>query len=99
FLMGDDTPTGGPGYEPFYVPGDYPVRTDMEMPEDAAPLDELGAWDIDPEETAATPRDVADFLPTLCAAGPTARPSRPARDSHPARARDPLVDRFVRTHT
>ncbi|HJA38270.1 MAG TPA: ABC transporter substrate-binding protein [Candidatus Brevibacterium intestinigallinarum] len=65
FLMGDDTPTGGPGYEPFYVPGDYPVRTDMEMPEDAAPLDELGAWDIDPEETAAIRSDVADFLLTL----------------------------------
>ena len=65
FLMGDDTPTGGPGYEPFYVPGDYPVRTDMEMPEDAAPLDKLGAWDIDPEETAAIRSDVADFLLTL----------------------------------
>lgn len=65
FLMGDDSATGGPGYEPFYVPGDYPVRTDMEMPEDAAPLDELGAWDIDPEETAQVRDDVADFLLTL----------------------------------
>lgn len=65
FLMGDDTPTGGPGYEPFYVPGDYPVRTDMEMPQDAAPLDELGAWDIDPQETASIRGDVADFLLTL----------------------------------
>jgi iron(III) transport system substrate-binding protein len=65
FLMGDDSATGGPGYEPFYVPGDYPVRTDMEMPEDAAPLDELGAWDIAPEETARVRDDVADFLLTL----------------------------------
>lgn len=65
FLMGDDSPTGGAGYEPFYVPGDYPVRTDMEMPEDAAPIDELGAWDIDPEETAEIRGDVADFLLTL----------------------------------
>jgi iron(III) transport system substrate-binding protein len=65
FLMGDDTPTGGPGYEPFYVPGDYPVRTDMEMPQDAAGLDELGAWDIDPQETATIRGDVADFLLTL----------------------------------
>lgn len=65
FLMGDDSPTGGPGYEPFYVPGDYPVRTDMEMPADAAPLDELGAWDIDPEETAQIRGHVADFLLTL----------------------------------
>jgi iron(III) transport system substrate-binding protein len=65
FLMGDGSATGGPGYEPFYVPGDYPVRTDVEMPEDAAPLDELGAWDIDPGETAQVRDDVADFLLTL----------------------------------
>lgn len=65
FLMGDDSATGGAGYEPFYVPGDYPVRTDMDQPEDAASLDELGAWDIDPEATAQVRSDVADFLLTL----------------------------------
>ena len=65
FLMGDDSATGGAGYEPFYVPGDYPVRTDMDQPEDAASLDELGAWDIDPEATAEVRSDVADFLLTL----------------------------------
>ncbi|MEU3306560.1 ABC transporter substrate-binding protein [Nocardiopsis sp. NPDC006832] len=65
FLMGDDSATGGAGYEPFYVPGDYPVRTDMDQPEDAASLDELGAWDIDPEATAEIRSDVADFLLTL----------------------------------
>ncbi|MFY7066963.1 ABC transporter substrate-binding protein [Nocardiopsis changdeensis] len=65
FLMGDGSETGGPAYEPFYVPGDYPVRTDMAEPADAAPLEELGAWDIVPEETAQIRDGVADFLLTL----------------------------------
>ncbi|HEX7350274.1 ABC transporter substrate-binding protein [Brachybacterium sp.] len=65
FLMGDDTETGGAAYEPFYVAGDYPVRTDMATPPDAAPLEELGAWNIDPVATAEIRRDVADFLLTL----------------------------------
>lgn len=65
FLMGDESETGGPGYEPFYVAGDYPVREDVEAPADAVPFDELGAWDIDPEAIAEIRSDVADFLLTL----------------------------------
>lgn len=65
FLMGDELTTGGAGYEPFYVPGDYPVRTDMDAPEDAAPLEELGAWDIDPAATAESRGEVSDFLLSL----------------------------------
>ena len=65
FLMGDDSATGGPGYEPFHVPGDYPVRTDVETPEDAVALDELGAWDIDPAATAEARGEVSDFLLSL----------------------------------
>jgi len=65
FLMGDDTETGGAAFEPFYVAGDYPVRTDMAAPGDAVSLEELSAWDIDPEETAGIRDDVADFLLTL----------------------------------
>lgn len=65
FLMGDDSDTGGAGYAPFYVPGDYPTRTDITAPEGAVALDELGAWDIDPETTAEVRGDVADFLLTL----------------------------------
>lgn len=65
FLMGDDSQTGGAAYEPFYVAGDYPVRTDMATPPDAAPLEDLGAWNIDPVATAEIRRDVADFLLTL----------------------------------
>ncbi|WP_193103330.1 ABC transporter substrate-binding protein [Brachybacterium sp. FME24] len=65
FLMGDDSETGGAAYEPFYVAGDYPVRTDMATPPDAAPLEDLGAWNIDPVATAEIRREVADFLLTL----------------------------------
>lgn len=65
FLMGDDSATGGDGYKPFYVPGDYPTRTDITIPEGAVPLTELGAWDIDPRRTAEIRSEVADFLLTL----------------------------------
>jgi len=65
FLMGDDSETGGAAFDPFYVPGDYPVRTDMTAPEGAVSLEELSAWDIDPEETAQIRDDVSDFLLTL----------------------------------
>ncbi|MEE2045864.1 ABC transporter substrate-binding protein, partial [Nocardiopsis tropica] len=65
FHLGDDSETGGPAFDPFYVPGDYPVRTDMAAPGGAVSLDELGAWDISPEETAQIRDDVADFLLTL----------------------------------
>lgn len=65
FLMGDDSPTGGDAYAPFYVPGDYPVRTDIDTPQDAVELDELGAWDIRPTESAKIRNDVSDFILTL----------------------------------
>jgi len=65
FVMGDDTETGGPGFAPFYVAGDYPTRTDMTAPADAVSLEELGAWVIDPEQVAERRDDVNDFLLTL----------------------------------
>lgn len=65
FLMGDESPTGGPGYEPFYVAGDYPVRTTMEAPEDAIGLEELGVWIVDPAATFEIRQDVADFILAL----------------------------------
>ncbi|MGW2095093.1 ABC transporter substrate-binding protein [Promicromonospora sukumoe] len=64
-MMGDDSETGGPGFEPFYVAGDYPTRTDVVAPDDALPLDELGAWQIDAETSAERRDDVADFLLTI----------------------------------
>ena len=65
FLMGDDTDTGGAGYDPFYVAGDYATRTDITPHSDALPLDELGAWAIDPAKSAEIRSDVSDFLITL----------------------------------
>ncbi|MGO3661902.1 ABC transporter substrate-binding protein [Microbacterium gubbeenense] len=65
FMMGDDSATGGPGFEPFYVAGDYPTRTDIDTPADALSLDELAAWRIDPEVSAEHRSDVADFLLTI----------------------------------
>lgn len=65
FMMGDDSATGGVGFEPFYVAGDYPTRTDVEAPADAVGLEELGAWQIDPEASAERRGDVADFLLTI----------------------------------
>ncbi|TQM14841.1 ABC transporter substrate-binding protein [Pseudonocardia kunmingensis] len=65
FLMGDGSATGGPGYAPFYVPGDYPTRTDVTAPADAVSLEELGAWSIDPAAVAERRREVADLLLTL----------------------------------
>ncbi|MGL3149425.1 ABC transporter substrate-binding protein [Microbacterium sp. A82] len=65
YMMGDDSSTGGAGFEPFYVAGDYPTRTDIDTPADALSLDELGAWQIDPEASAEHRSDVADFLLTI----------------------------------
>lgn len=65
FMMGDDTETGGPGFEPFYVAGDYPTRTDVVAPDDALPLDELAGWVIDAEASAERRDAVADFLLTI----------------------------------
>jgi iron(III) transport system substrate-binding protein len=65
FAMGDDSETGGAGYAPLYVAGDYPTRTDILTPEGAVSLAELGAWTIDPAKTITIRQDVADFLLSL----------------------------------
>lgn len=62
YMMGDDTETGGAGFEPFYVAGDYPTRTDVTAPDEAVSVDELGGWMIDAEASAERRDDVADFL-------------------------------------
>jgi iron(III) transport system substrate-binding protein len=65
FLMGDDSRDGGPGYEPFDVPGDYPTRTDIRPHPDSLTLEELGAWTIDPARTLERRQEIADLLLTL----------------------------------
>ncbi|MCG8353088.1 MAG: ABC transporter substrate-binding protein [Chloroflexales bacterium] len=65
FMMGDDTPTGGPGYEPFYVPGDYATRTDITPHPDAVPPNQFRAWFIDPQRTYESRQQVADLILTF----------------------------------
>jgi iron(III) transport system substrate-binding protein len=65
FMMGDDSPNGGPGFAPFYVAGDYPTRTDMQHPKDAIALPEFRAWRMDAVKTAQIRQDVGDFILSL----------------------------------
>lgn len=65
FMMGDDSDTGGAGYDPFYVAGDYATRTDIVPHPDAVPLAEFNAWSIDPARTAEIRDDVGDLVLTL----------------------------------
>jgi iron(III) transport system substrate-binding protein len=62
FLMGDDTETGGEGFAPFYVAGDYATRTDIAAHPDAVPLSDLTAWRIDPAKTAEIRQQVSDLI-------------------------------------
>lgn len=62
FLMGDDTETGGDGFKPFYVAGDYATRSDIVGHPDAVPLADLKAWRIDPAKTAEIRQEVADLV-------------------------------------
>lgn len=65
FMMGDESNTGGEGYKPFYVPGDYAVRRDIVTHPDAMPLPNLGAWRTDPVKTAQERDRVQALLSTL----------------------------------
>ena len=65
FLMGDESETGGAGFKPFYVPGDYATRTDIVPHPDAVPLSEFAAWRVNPEKTATIRAEVADLVLTL----------------------------------
>jgi iron(III) transport system substrate-binding protein len=65
FLMGDDSETGGPGFAPFYVPGDYATRSDIADHPDAVPLEEFIAWSVDPAATAEIRQEVGDLVLSL----------------------------------
>jgi iron(III) transport system substrate-binding protein len=65
FLMGDDSDTGGDGFKPFYVAGDYATRSDITPHPDAIPLADFRAWSIDPVKTAETRAAVGDLILTL----------------------------------
>lgn len=65
FLMGDDSDTGGAGFAPFYVAGDYATRSDIVSHPDAVPLDAFIAWRIDPAATANIRQTVGDLVLAL----------------------------------
>ncbi|WP_322895553.1 MULTISPECIES: ABC transporter substrate-binding protein [unclassified Yoonia] len=62
FLMGDDSDTGGDGFAPFYVAGDWATRTDITPHPDAIPLADFNGWQIDPQQTATIRAEVADLI-------------------------------------
>jgi iron(III) transport system substrate-binding protein len=65
FLMGDDSETGGEGFKPFYVAGDYATRSDIVSHPDAVPLDQFNAWSIDPIATSNLRQEVGDLVLSL----------------------------------
>lgn len=65
FLMGDDSDTGGDGFRPFYVAGDYATRSDITPHPDAIPIADFNAWVIDPVRTAEIRASVGDLILTL----------------------------------
>ncbi|MDX0487739.1 extracellular solute-binding protein [Sinorhizobium medicae] len=62
FLMGDDSETGGPGYAPFYVAGDWATRSDIKGHPDAIPLADFKAWRVDPAATEKIRKSVGDLV-------------------------------------
>lgn len=62
FMMGDDTSTGGTGFEPFYVQGDYAARRTIEDHPEAVPLDDLNLWTMDPGATGAARARILDLI-------------------------------------
>ncbi|MEB2844125.1 ABC transporter substrate-binding protein [Endobacterium cereale] len=65
FMMGDDSETGGDGFKPFYVAGDWATRSDIKPHKDAIPLADFKGWQMAPEETAKIRAEVADFILAL----------------------------------
>ncbi|MGU3575432.1 ABC transporter substrate-binding protein [Brucellaceae bacterium C25G] len=65
FLMGDETPSGGAGFQPFNVPGDYSPRPSIKSDEDAIPLDELNLWMFDAEKVSGVRSKISDLILSL----------------------------------
>jgi iron(III) transport system substrate-binding protein len=65
FMMGDDSDTGGDGFKPFYVAGDYATRSDIVPHPDAVPFADFNAWSINAAATAKIRAEVGDLILTL----------------------------------
>lgn len=65
FMMGDDSPTGGAGFAPFAVQGDYSARRTIVDHPDAIAFEDLNLWIIDPERTGQSRQRILDLVITL----------------------------------
>lgn len=65
FMFGDDSPTGGAGFAPFYVTGDYAARRTIEDPAGALPREEVNLWQIDPARIAQERAEILDLVIAL----------------------------------
>lgn len=65
FMMGDDSPSGGPGFAPFAVQGDYSARRTIVDHPDAIAFDDLNLWIIDPDRTGRMRQRILDLIITL----------------------------------
>lgn len=62
FMMGDGSRNGGPGYQPFWMPGEFPTAAEISLQPETLPLRSLAIWPIDPARTADKRDEVLDFL-------------------------------------
>jgi iron(III) transport system substrate-binding protein len=59
WMMGDEK--GGTGYEPYFVLGNLPTRTDQPAPEGSKLLKDLNVWNADPQYVWAHGLEIRDF--------------------------------------
>lgn len=65
FMMGDDTSSGGAGFAPFFVQGDYAARRTIADHPDAIAFEDLNLWLIDPNRTGQMRQRILDLVITL----------------------------------
>ncbi len=59
WMLGDEK--GGRGYAPYYVLGDFPLRTDVAPPKGAKKITDMNVWASDPKYVWATGQQVLEF--------------------------------------
>lgn len=59
WMMGDEK--GGQGYQPYFVLGDVPVRTDQLAPKGSKTLQQLNVWIADPKYVWDHGQEIRDF--------------------------------------
>ncbi|MCD6123069.1 MAG: extracellular solute-binding protein [Spirochaetales bacterium] len=59
WMLGDEK--GGRGYSPYYVLGDFPLRSDVTPPPGAKKITELNLWASDPKYVWSTGQQVLEF--------------------------------------